>query len=53
MPWEMKQIPPFFSRIKGPASDTEMTGRELRQFFHLDMPPYLAVLFLSINIAVV
>ena len=43
----------FYSRIKGLASGTEMTGRELHQFFHLDISAYLVVLFLSKNIAVV
>ena len=43
----------FYSRIKGPASGTEMTGRELHHFFHFDMPPYLVILLLSINIVVI
>ena len=30
-----------------------MNGRELDQFFHFDMPPYLPILLLSINIAVI
>ena len=47
------RIPPFFSRIKGIASGTEMTGRELHRFFHFDMPPYIVILLLSINIAVI
>ena len=41
----------LYSRIKGLASGTEMTGRELHHFFHFDMPPYLVIL-LSINIVV-
>ena len=43
----------FYSRIKGLASGTEMTGRELHHFFHFDMPPYLVILLLSINIVVI
>ena len=30
-----------------------MTGLELHQFFHFDTPPYLVILLLSINIAVI
>ena len=30
-----------------------MKGRELHHFFHFDMPPYIDILLLSINIAVI
>ena len=43
----------FYSRIKGLASGTEMTGRELYYFFHFEMPLYLVILLLSINIVVI
>ena len=43
----------LYSRIKGLASGTEMTGRELHHFFDFDMPSYLVILLLPINIVVV
>ena len=42
----------FVSVTKSEWIPPEINGRELDQFFHFDMPPYLLILLLSINIAV-
>ena len=46
-------VVPFVSVTRSEWIPPEMNGRELDQFFHFDMPPYLPILLLSINIAVI